>query len=87
MACVNLPFFWQSTHMSTYPADVQKRSYFTQGMCGEGTNLACFGPAIPNPRAEKSARVTPDGKLFVPEGTELPPPVPIDRGPLGPEGD
>jgi hypothetical protein len=86
-ACVNIPFFWQASHMSTYPEDVQKRSYFTQGMCGEGTNLACFGPAIPNPRANKSARVTPDGQLFVPEGTELPPPVPIDRGPLGPEGD
>jgi hypothetical protein len=43
VACVNIPFYWQSTHMSEYPRDVQKRSYFTQGMCGEGTNSACFG--------------------------------------------
>jgi hypothetical protein len=87
MLFVNVPFFWQASHMSTYPEDIQKRSYLTQGMCGEDTNLACFGPAVPNPRGNESARVNPEGELYVPPGTELPAPVPIDRGPLGPEGD
>lgn len=85
--CVNLPFFWMASHMSEYPADVQKRSYLTDGICGEGTRLACFGPAVPIPRGNDSLRVGPDGRLVVPEGTTLPRVVPIDRGPLGPEGD
>lgn len=85
--CVNLPFFWQASHMSEYPADIQKRSYFTQGLCGEGTDTACFGPALPSPRGNTSARVGPDGHLRVPPGTQLPALVPIDRGPLGPGGD
>jgi hypothetical protein len=87
IACVNIPFFWQASHMSTYPADVQKRSYLTDGMCGEGTHLACFGQSVPIPQGEKSARVAPDGSLYVPPGTELPKQVPIDRGPLGSAGD
>jgi hypothetical protein len=84
---VNVPYFWMSNHMSTYPADIQKRTYLTDGMCGEGTDTACFGPGVPTPRGSGSARVAPDGTLSVPKGTVLPKVVPIDRGPLGPEGD
>jgi len=80
IVCVNIPYFWQSTHMSEYPRDVQKRSYFTQGMCGEGTNTACFGEALPSVRGNKAARVGPDGTLQVPAGTKLPTgAVPFDR--------
>jgi hypothetical protein len=85
--CVNVPFYWQANNSSEYPRDVQKRSYFTQGICGEGTTLACFGKAVPLPRGNDSARVGPDGRLYVPAGTQLPTVVPIDRGPLGPKGD
>jgi hypothetical protein len=84
--CV-IPCNWIGTHMSTYPEDIQKRSYFVQGLCGEGTNQACYGPAVPLPRGNVSARVTPRGELYIPEGTKLPKFVPFDKGPLGPEGD
>jgi len=86
-ATVVIPFYWMATHMSPYPEDVMKRSYFTQGLCGDGTNTACPGPALPLPRGNVSARVTPNGELFIPEGTKLPEFVPFDKGPLGPEGD
>ena len=55
-----------------WPKSVQERSYFTTGMCGPGTDTACPGPAIPIPRADKSLRVAPDGRLVVPPGTQLP---------------
>lgn len=81
---VNVPYYWMSNHMSTYPADIQKRSYFLDGLCGEGTGTSCFGPALPTVRGNDAARVAPDGRLTVPRGTVLPKPVPLDRGPLGP---
>lgn len=81
---VNVPYYWMSNHMSTYPADIQKRSYFLDGLCGEGTDTACFGPALPTVRGNDAARVAPDGTLSVPRGTVIPKPVPLDRGPLGP---
>src|SRR4051812_2444416 len=43
MVLVNVPSFWTAQHMDTFPTDIQKRSYFLDGMCGEGTGLACTG--------------------------------------------
>ena len=87
IVCVLIPYYWKAGHMSHYPEEVQQRSYLLSGLCGEGTNQACFGPAVPLPRGNVSARVTPHGELFIPDGTELPKFVPLDRGPLGPKGD
>ena len=50
-----------------WPEDIQKRSYFTTGLCGAGTSYACPGPDVPIPRRDTSRHVDPDGKLVVPE--------------------
>jgi hypothetical protein len=72
---------WTSSHTSSYPADVQKRSYFTDGICGAGTDTACSGPNVPIPVGNSSARVGPNGTLTVPKGTALPKLVPLSRTP------
>jgi hypothetical protein len=80
-AFVNVPYFWTASHTDAYPTDIQKRSYFTDGICGAGTNTACMGPAVPIPRGNSSARVGPDGTLAVPAGTTLPRLVPLSHRP------
>ena len=50
-----------------WPQDIQKRSYFTTGLCGAGTSYACPGPDIPIPRRDTSRHVDAHGKLVVPE--------------------
>lgn len=49
-------------HSSTWPKDVQERSYFTDGICGPGTDYACPGPDIPIP-THGSGHVRPDGSF------------------------
>jgi hypothetical protein len=72
-------------HPAAWPRDVQSRSYFTDYICGAGTDRACPGPAVPlvrndngNPRAG-SAYLDPTGKLVVPPATKLPAAVPFRR--------
>jgi Spirocyclase AveC-like len=80
----NVPNFWVGTHSTAWPADIQKRSYFTSGICGEGTDRACPGPGVPLVRnnngdpAKTSAYVAPNGTLVIPPGTRIPPVVPFD---------
>lgn len=76
-AFVSLPDQWLAIHSGPFPQDVQKRSYFTNGICGEGTSDACPAPNIPLPRGNDSLRVGPNGTLLTPTGTEAPKPVPI----------
>lgn len=52
-------------YISDWPQDIVKRSYFTNGVCGRGTDSACPGPRIPIPRPD-SARVNPSGELVTP---------------------
>ncbi len=66
---------------SAWPTDVEKRSYMTSGVCGVGTGIACPDPAIPFPRGDSSLRISPEGELIVPEGTELPIAPPISTEP------
>lgn len=83
--CYVLPNFFFGLHTQEWPADVQKRSYFTNYICGEGTDRACPGPAVPNVRPDngsggaESAYVDRDGKLRIPVGVQLPPPVPFEQ--------
>ena len=42
--------------------DQLKRSYFMSGICGHGTDYACYGPNVPFPRRD-SAHVGNDGEL------------------------
>jgi hypothetical protein len=76
----NVPAQWFSMHADAWPEDIQKRSYFTNGMCGEGTGRLCPNPALPIDRGVTSAYIDPDGKVVLPKGTELPKIIPYDRG-------
>ena len=53
--------------------DQLTRSYFMSGICGEGTDYACYGKDLPFPRVG-SAHVRPDGSLSVPPGANFTPP-------------
>ena len=48
----NIPMQWFATHADDWPADIQNRSYFTQGLCGPGTPYACSGPGVPIARPD-----------------------------------
>lgn len=75
-----IPWFWIEQRMSEYPEDIQQRSYFLNGMCGEGTTFSCPGPSVPTFGGNRTARITPEGELHLPEGAQLPKMVPWDRG-------
>jgi hypothetical protein len=81
--CYVLPNLFLGLHTQEWPADVQSRSYFTDYLCGQGTDRACPGPAVPNLRNDnatggaRSAYVDRDGRLVLPPGAVLPPPVPF----------
>ncbi|WP_019873922.1 spirocyclase AveC family protein [Sporichthya polymorpha] len=68
----HLPNALISQRGDAWPQDVQERSYFINGYCGAGTDVACPNPDLPIPRGESSLRVGPDGKLVVPDGTTIP---------------
>jgi hypothetical protein len=59
----NLPMGYWALNQSTWPAEVQQRSYYTYGVRGPGTDYACSGPGVPIPKANKSLSVGPDGQL------------------------
>ena len=40
----NIPNSWIGIHSDEWPADLQKRSYLTNYVCGDGTDRACPGP-------------------------------------------
>jgi hypothetical protein len=78
-----VPNVWIALHSSVWPQDVQQRSYFTDRLCGAGTDRACPGPAVPNVRNDNgdqdagSAYITPEGRLVWPARTVLLPVVPF----------
>jgi hypothetical protein len=74
----NLPNAWVGLHSQSWPADLQKRSYLTDYICGAGTDRACPGPAVPNTRVG-GAYVAPGGSLVVPDGVRVPDVVPFGR--------
>ena len=55
-----------------WPTSVLERSYFTNGVCGAGTDYACPGGSIPTPLGGKVIHLAPDGTLVIPQGTTLP---------------
>jgi hypothetical protein len=81
----NLANTWTATRSAEWPADLQKRSYLTNGICGEGTDQMCPGPAVPQFRNNNhdpnggSAHLDPNGNLVVPPNTVLPPMAPFDH--------
>ncbi|GAB2659457.1 spirocyclase AveC family protein [Nocardia goodfellowii] len=77
--CYNIPAQWFAMHADPWPADIQKRSYFDMGICGEGTGRLCPDPALPIP-GKDTGYINPEGQLVLPEGVELPEVIPFDRG-------
>ncbi|MBH0779723.1 spirocyclase AveC family protein [Nocardia bovistercoris] len=75
----NLPAQWFAMNADPWPEDIQKRSYFDMGICGEGTGRLCPHPVLPIP-GKDTGYVDPDGKFVLPEGEELPKIVPFERG-------
>jgi hypothetical protein len=87
LCCYTLPQLIVGLHPGTWPRDVQRRSYFTDYICGAGSGRACPGPAVPLARNDNgdagrggSAYLSSSGKLVVPAGTRLPKPVPFMKG-------
>ena len=66
LAVYCIPFQIFPLHADAWPADIQNRSYLTNGLCGPNTSYACPGQQVPIPRPD-SARVGPTGDL-VPTG-------------------
>ena len=75
----NVPAQWFGMHADPWPEDVQKRSYFNGGICGDGTDQPCPNPGLPMP-TKRSGFINTDGELVLPEGVELPRVVPFERG-------
>lgn len=66
-----------NSHAHAWPADLQKRSYLTDFLCGAGTNRACPGSGVPIPRGNHSAHLGPRGRLVVPASAQLPRVIPF----------
>lgn len=75
----NVPAQWFGQHADPWPADIQERSYFTGGICGDGTDKPCPHPDLPMPRHD-SGYIDKDGRLVLPDGAEVPEIVPFERG-------
>jgi Spirocyclase AveC-like len=75
----NMWVYQLGTNAQTWNKEVQQRSYFLDGICGQGTNRLCASPAVPNSRPH-SVYVGANGKLVVPVGVKLPAAVPVLRG-------
>jgi len=60
-----------AANVHTWPKAVQQRSYFTNGLCGDGTNRYCPGPATSTMRVGAGYMNTAGGVTY-PKGVEPP---------------
>lgn len=75
----NVPNTLIAINGTEWPEDLQKRSYFLDGLCGEGTDRACPGGSNPH-ITEHSVYPNTTGGITVPDGvTPLPQHVPLQR--------
>ncbi|MGY4103726.1 spirocyclase AveC family protein [Nocardia sp. R16R-3T] len=78
--CYNIYAYHVGVNQTEWPKAVQERSYFLNGVCGEGTGRDCYAPSIPNAR-KHSAYIGSDGKLVVPSDVgQLPQSYPVLHG-------
>jgi Spirocyclase AveC-like len=66
-------------HADAWPRSLQERSYFTHGMCGQGTGYACAGATLPINRSGPTVHIGPAGNMIVPPGTKPPLVVPLEH--------
>lgn len=69
-------YWWSSQHQAPWPKDILERSYFMNGLCGTDTDIACPGGVVPVTQ-RGTAHLSPDQKVVVPSGKNLPQPVPF----------
>jgi Spirocyclase AveC-like len=69
-----VPLWWTASHAAPWPKDILERSYFTNGVCGPGSDVACPGGVIP-PQIRDKVQIAPDNSIVVPSGQTLPTPV------------
>jgi len=83
-AFYNVPNTAIGFNSTPWPEDLQKRSYFTNGLCGEGTDRACPGGSNPTIKYDSIYPNT-DGGVTVPGGASSVQGkiVPFDRGKPG----
>jgi hypothetical protein len=75
----NVPSQFFAMHQDPWPKDIQQRSYFLMGICGEGTDRLCPDPSLPIPR-NGSGYINKDGELVMPSNTAIPTIVPFNKG-------
>ena len=84
----NIPNTVIGMNSTEWPEDLQKRSYFTNYICGDGTDRLCPAPGQSHIR-DGSAYVNADGDVTrpgpdaEPEGHPAGEIIPFDKGPVG----
>lgn len=78
LCCYTVPNTLMSLNQPEWPTEIQERSYFTDYMCGDGTDRLCPGPMVPVIH-NGSAAVGPNGRLVLPPGAKLPGIVPFKK--------
>jgi hypothetical protein len=83
-AFYNVPNSMIALNADPWPKDLQKRSYFLNNVCGDGTNRLCPGDGVGH-HQDRSAYVGADGQVVVPQGSHFHDRriVPFDRGDPG----
>lgn len=70
--CYNIPMNFLAITGPGWAPSVLEKSYFTNGVCGDGSDYACPGGEIPLPVGKHQIHLGPDGRLVVPDGSALP---------------
>jgi hypothetical protein len=84
LLCYNVPNSIIGAHSTSWPKDLQERSYLMDRLCGQGTDRACPGPSVPLSRGDDSAYLNLNGQLVFPDGSRAPEPVPFVKEGGGP---
>lgn len=77
MVLFSIPHILINLQADAWPKAIQELSWYTHGLCGEGTLNACGGKNIATPRREPAINIGPDGELTLPPGTVAPRVVPL----------